>query len=78
MKYYLDDGSWHAFLWNKAEGLLDLNDLLPSGHSWKCLKEAFDINNKKQIVGYGITKNNQIHAFLMTPINPATSGENHK
>jgi probable HAF family extracellular repeat protein len=69
---YLADGNWHAFLWSRSNGMADLNNLLPVDHSWKCLKEAFDINNQGQIVGYGITKNDQIHAFLMSPALPVS------
>jgi probable HAF family extracellular repeat protein len=65
---YLPDGNWHAFLWSRSEGMVDLNNLLPADHSWKCIKEAFDINNQGQIVGYGITKNDRVHAFLMRPM----------
>jgi probable HAF family extracellular repeat protein len=69
---YVAESNWHAFIWKKSDGLIDLNDLLPANNEWKCLKEAFDINNQGQIVGYGITKNNQIHAFLMSPVIPTS------
>ena len=61
----------YAFLYNKTEGLLDLNNLIPSGSGW-ILGGAYDINASGQIVGYG-TINGETHAYLMNPIpEPAT------
>ena len=44
-------------------GLRDLNDLIPPNSGW-VLKEARDINNSGDIVGYG-SINGVNHAFLL-------------
>jgi probable HAF family extracellular repeat protein len=54
----------HAFISN-ANGQVDLNELIPTGSGWE-LKEATDINDSGQIVGYGV-KDGQTRAFLLTP-----------
>ena len=58
--------SYHAFIYSDGE-MIDLNTLLPPESPWDCLECAYDINNKRQIVGYGRRIDGEIHAFLMTP-----------
>jgi len=58
----------HAFYWSEATGMIDLNLLLPEDSAWDRLTHATDINNNGQIVGTGITKNGDTHAFLITPV----------
>jgi len=60
------DTDWRPFLYSGGV-ITDLNTLLPSGSGW-ILHEANAINDKGQIVGYGEI-NDEIHAFLMSPIN---------
>ncbi|MBC2736574.1 MAG: PEP-CTERM sorting domain-containing protein [Desulfobacteraceae bacterium] len=74
------DSQTHPFLYQ--DGLLtDLNDLLPNDSDWDFLIEAFDINERGQIVGNGrIDLDNdgifdEIHAFLMSPEWDATVTE---
>jgi probable HAF family extracellular repeat protein len=57
-----------AFLWDKRYGMVDLNDLLDEDSGWDHLSSAKGINNKGQIVGYGVTNDGERHGFLMTPI----------
>jgi probable HAF family extracellular repeat protein len=57
----------NAFIWDKCYGMINLNDLLPANSGWRQLMHAMDINNQGYIVGYGVTDNNVIHAFLMIP-----------
>ena len=61
-------GHGHAFLWDKKSGMVKLRDLLVDKSDWKQLTGAVDINNRGQIVGYGITKKDEYHAFVMTPV----------
>ena len=61
-------GGAHAFYWSQATGMIDLNVLLPEDSAWYCLTHATDINNNGQIVGIGLTKNGDMHAFLTTPV----------
>ena len=56
-----DNVRTHAFLW-QAGTITNLNRLLPLGSGWE-LMEARGINDKGQIVGWGLT-NNQEHGFL--------------
>ena len=57
----------HAFIWTKATGMVDLNEVVDSSGSGWVLQCANDINNFGLIVGYG-TYNGQQRAFLATPI----------
>ncbi|MHC4113047.1 MAG: DUF3466 family protein, partial [Planctomycetota bacterium] len=59
-----------AFYLDIDNGMIKLEDLIPPGSMWKVLKFAFDINNRGQIVGQGITNSGKTLAFLMTPIPP--------
>lgn len=62
-----------AFYWYRDTGMVRLDELLVRGSGWLELSFAFDINNRGQIVGEGITGEGERHAFLMTPIpEPAT------
>ena len=44
----------------------DLNNLISSNCGWT-LEDAVAINNKGQIVGYGINPSGQTDVFLLTP-----------
>ena len=59
-----------AFYWDSETGMMGLDELIPSSSGWKKLEFGFDINNRGQIVGQGITINDEYHAFLMTPVLP--------
>jgi probable HAF family extracellular repeat protein len=63
---YIADGTQHAFLYTTANGMVDLNALLPSGSGWT-LNFASAINDSGQITGYGIAPNGEQHAFVLTP-----------
>jgi probable HAF family extracellular repeat protein len=56
----------HAFLYSREQGLVNLNDLLPSGSGWD-LVSALSINDHGQVTGYGY-HNGAEHAFLLTPV----------
>ncbi|MHC4275124.1 MAG: DUF3466 family protein, partial [Planctomycetota bacterium] len=60
-----------AFLWQDGV-MYNLNHLIPSG-SGLDLRSALDINDAGQIVGYGLTPNDQIRAFLLEP--PPLTGD---
>ena len=65
------DSAIHAFLYDGTEGMLNLNDLIPTGTGWE-LAYAYNINSSGQIVGFGEI-GGENHAFLMTPVpEPAT------
>ncbi len=65
------NGDSHAFLYDSANGMLDLNDFIDPDSGW-VLTIAYGINDLGQIIGSGEI-NGQTHAFLMTPIpEPAT------
>jgi len=65
---YLSVVDLHAFLWDSGCGMMDLNNLMGGGSGWKELFSAADIDNSGRIVGYGLTDQDQLHAFLMRPI----------
>ena len=56
----------HAFLYTPANGMVDLNTLLPSGSGWTLIS-AFAINDAGQITGSGTNHSGFSHAFLLTP-----------
>ncbi|HEV2988944.1 MAG TPA: HAF repeat-containing protein [Candidatus Angelobacter sp.] len=72
-----------AFLWTKTNGIVDLNDLIPGLPAGMILTGAFSINDKGEIVAFGVinpklNKNHQAnmddhihsgptHVFLLTP-----------
>ncbi|HEX7314291.1 MAG TPA: Calx-beta domain-containing protein [Pyrinomonadaceae bacterium] len=60
-----------AFIWTSANGLQDLNVVVP-GTNWT-FREARGINNRGQIVGYGVNPDGKAHAFLLTPTNVGPS-----
>ncbi len=59
----------HAFLF-EAGLMRDLNDLIPAGSGWE-LEEAYAINERGEIVGYGDYQGN-LRGFLLLPRNGAT------
>ncbi len=65
---YANDFLNHAFLWDMINGMVNLNNVLPADSKWKELRYALDINNRGQIVGYGVTEAGELHPFLMTPV----------
>lgn len=54
-----------AFLYRNGE-MLDLNSLIRSDSGWD-LQWALDINDRGQIIGYGV-RNGKFRAFLATPV----------
>jgi probable HAF family extracellular repeat protein len=58
-------GPFRAVLWQDG-GLIDLNTLIRTGSGWQLLS-ADGINDRGQIVGYGISPNGSVHGFLLTP-----------
>lgn len=58
--------SSHAFLWSRATGWIDLNNLIPRNSGW-ILENAAAINTWGQITGMGYI-GGQYHAFLLSPI----------
>jgi probable HAF family extracellular repeat protein len=60
------DSPRHAFVWTLADGIKDLNTLIPGGSGW-LLEFAYDINNSGHIVGLG-KFNGVRNAFLLTPV----------
>jgi len=55
-----------AFLWTSSSGMVDLNSLVDSQLGWQ-LREANDVNDLGQIVGWGFINNTE-HPFLLTPV----------
>ncbi|MHC4545627.1 MAG: DUF3466 family protein, partial [Planctomycetota bacterium] len=67
-----DYDSIRAFVWDSNNGMIRLDELLSADSGWTGLR-PHAINNRGQIVGYGINKTLQRRAaFLMTPIPPKT------
>src|SRR5205823_2426283 len=79
----LVSGASRAFIWHDDDGdgvadpgeMKDLNTLTPPGSNWT-LQEARSINDRGQIVGFGIfqpdpNQPGQTHAFLLTPVSGA-------
>ena len=64
----------HAFLYEKGV-FTDLNTLLPPGSEWELI-EAYAINNRGKIVGYGLI-HGQWHAFLLQFVVPSAQVLRH-
>jgi probable HAF family extracellular repeat protein len=78
-----------AFLWTKTNSIVDLNDLVPGLPAGTILTGAFSINDKGEIVAFGVinpklNKNHQAnmddhlhsgptHVFLLTPLPISTA-----
>ena len=60
------DADTHAVLWTPDNGILDLNNLIPSKSGWD-LQGANAISSNGSIVGAGL-HNGQGHAFLLVPV----------
>jgi probable HAF family extracellular repeat protein len=63
---------YRAFIWAEGIGMQDLNDLA-FGSGWTLI-EARGINDKEEIVGYGINPQGQSHAFLLKPLRDEIPG----
>lgn len=55
-----------ATIWDKANGVRLLADLIPPELGWE-IENAFAINDAGQVVGYGL-RNERAYGFLMTPV----------
>lgn len=55
----------YPFLWTKTTGMLNLNTLIETSSGW-VLYDAAGINDKGQIIGWGILNGEQ-HGFVLTP-----------
>lgn len=55
-----------AFIWDRFNGMRDLNDLIPPNSGWKKLRTARKINDNGYIVGQGTYKGEE-RAFLLIP-----------
>jgi hypothetical protein len=61
----------HAFIYHNG-AITDLNSLIDASLGWELIY-ATDINDRGQIVGYGLV-NGQGHAFLLSPVpEPSTA-----
>jgi len=66
-------GAFRAFVWDNANGMRDLNNLIPGGSGWT-LTRATDINTGGSIVGWGTNGSGNVRAFLLTPTCSAGGG----
>jgi probable HAF family extracellular repeat protein len=64
------DGLGRAFLYRNGN-IINLNSLIPNNSGWE-LWDALAINNRGQIVGFGII-NNVPSAFLLVPLAPTAA-----
>ncbi|MBW8041844.1 MAG: hypothetical protein FVQ85_17850 [Planctomycetes bacterium] len=64
------EGEYYPFYWDAEIGMIRLDELVLSNRGWKRLELALDINNRGQIVGYGLSEEWVNHAFVMTPVPP--------
>jgi hypothetical protein len=62
----------HAVLWENGK-TLDLNSFVPQGTDLT-LNEAFFINERGEISGFGTLSNGDQHAFLLIPCNDKHDG----
>ena len=74
----MNDGTFHAFLWDKRGPRIDLNSLIPSG-STLLLVDAFNINDRGEISGMGLPpgchdQDTCGHAYVLIPRDESNSG----
>jgi uncharacterized membrane protein len=62
-----------AVLWEQGETLFDLNRLIPASSNLH-LVNAFGINDRGEITGFGVLPNGDAHAFLLTPCGEGAEG----
>ena len=68
-----NDGTFHAFLWEKGGPMIDLNVFVPSeGSSIALLTDAFNVNDRGEIIGIGFPPGippGEVgsHVFLLIP-----------
>lgn len=62
----LDQGAHRALLWENTVAY-DLNSQVTNGDDWTLL-EAWDINNRGEIVGVGLHDVEGVRAFILTPV----------
>ena len=68
-----NDGTFHAFLWQKGGPMIDLNVFVPKeGSSLALLTDAFNINDRGEIIGTGVPPGippGEVggHVFLLIP-----------
>jgi probable HAF family extracellular repeat protein len=67
-----NDGTIHAFLWEKGGPMIDLNAFVPEGSTLQQLTDAFNINDRGEILGVGLPPGvppGEIgsHVFLLIP-----------
>jgi len=64
---FYDDG--RAFYWDEKVGMVDLNKIVVPDKNWRQLVKAHDINDKGQIVGWGLKKGSSgEYPFLLIPL----------
>lgn len=56
-----------AFVWDRVHGTQNLNTLIPLGSGWQ-LEVASGINDRGEIVGWGVYRGNENVGFLLRPI----------
>jgi probable HAF family extracellular repeat protein len=56
-----------AFLWDARHGFRELSSLLTSNSGWSLIEQVADINDRGQIVGYGVLDGRGA-SYLMTPL----------
>jgi probable HAF family extracellular repeat protein len=66
-----NNGDYHAFIWQKGSGMVDLNTLIPANSSL-LLRDAYNINDSGVIAGVGLpagcTDSDTCgHAYVLTP-----------
>jgi probable HAF family extracellular repeat protein len=73
-----NDGTVHAFLWNKGAPMIDLNVFVPEGGSLQLLTIALNINDRGEIMGLGFPPGFPpddidfgAHVFLLVPCRDA-------
>jgi probable HAF family extracellular repeat protein len=70
----IDSATVHAFLWENGGPMVDLNSLVPPGSSLT-LTEAWSINDRGEIAGWGQLASGDVHVILLVPCDEEHPGE---